>query len=194
MFYSFCVHFVRIIMHFLFPIKVYGTENIPKEGGVIIAVNHKSNFDPVVAGITCPRKLRFMAKSELFKNKFFGSLITKLGAFPVQRGVGDIGAIKSAFKIFKNGETMLIFPEGGRVKNGKKRRAKPGVALIAKKANVPVVPVLIDGEYKWMRRINVIYGKPIYSSENGEESLTTENLQNFADEILDAIYGLSEVC
>lgn len=192
MFYSFCVHLVRIVMHCMFRIKTYGTENVPKEGGIVIAVNHKSNFDPVVAGITCPRKLRFMAKSELFKNKFFGSLITKLGAFPVQRGVGDIGAIKSAFKIFKNGEAMLIFPEGGRVKNGKKRRAKPGVALIAQKANVPVVPVLIDGEFKWMSKINVIYGKPIYDTESTGEAITSESMQIFADKILDTIYGLSK--
>ena len=97
---------------------------MPAEGPAILAMNHRSNFDPVMAALTCPRQLRFMAKSELFEPKVFGSLIRKLGAFPVHRGKGDLAAIKAAFNIFKAGEVMLMFPEGGRVKRKDARQSR----------------------------------------------------------------------
>lgn len=192
MFYKICVGIVRILMKVVVRTKTVGKENVPKEGPFILAVNHKSNLDPVMAGITCPRPLKFMAKSELFKNKLFGGLIMKLGAFPVNRGTGDIGAIKAAFKIFKSGEGMLIFPEGGRVKNGVKRKAKPGVALMAQKACVPVIPVLIDGDYKWLGKITVRYGEPISFEEYRGEKLSGEEIQQLASGVLDEIYKLGQ--
>ena len=112
MFYNIAVWIVRVALLVVFRIKTVGRENIPKEGGVIIAYNHRSYWDPVMAGLTCPRKLRFMAKEELFKNKFFGFLIKSLGAFPISRGHGDLGAIKGSLKILAQGDAMLIFPEG----------------------------------------------------------------------------------
>ena len=192
MLYSFCVRLLEVIFFFVFRIRKTGTENIPKEGAALLAVNHKSNFDPIIAGITCPRKLRFMAKAELFNNKLFGGLISRLGAFPIHRGVGDIGAIKSAFKIFNEGEIMLIFPEGSRIKEGQKRRAKPGVALIAEKSCVPVIPVLIDGKYKWMGKITVRFGKPISYEKYKGARLTGEEIQSLSDEILESIYSLGK--
>ena len=87
---------VRLFLLFAFRIKVTGKENMPVDGGAVVVINHRSNWDVVIAGIASPRQLGFMAKSELFKNKLLGGLITALGAFPVQRGKGDIGAIKAA--------------------------------------------------------------------------------------------------
>lgn len=190
MFYWICVKIVHFVMLLMFRIKTVGKENLPKNGGVILAVNHKSDFDPVMAGITCPRKLCFMAKAELFKNKLFGGLIKRLGAFPVHRGTGDVGAMKTAFKILKSDGVMLIFPEGGRVKNGEHRRAKSGVAMIAQKMCVPVVPVLIDGDYKWMHRITVKYGKPISFEEYKGKKVSQEEIQELADGVLEEIYKL----
>lgn len=189
MFYRVCKGIVRFVMLFIFRIKTEGKENLPKEGGVIFAVNHKSDFDPVVAAICCPRQLNFMAKSELFKNKFFGALIKKLGAFPVHRDSGDVGAFKAALKILRDDKVMLIFPEGGRVKKGQKRRAKPGVAMIAQKAGVPVLPVLIDGDYKWMNKITVKIGKPISFEEYRSRKLSGDEIQELADNILESIYA-----
>ena len=191
MFYSFTVAVVRIVMLFCFRIKKIGLENVPKEGGVILAINHKSDFDPVMIGITSPRKLNFMAKAELFNNKLFGGLIKKLGAFPVHRNSGDVGALKASFKILKNDGAMLIFPEGGRVKKGEKRRAKSGVAMIAQKTCVPVVPVYIGGEYKWMHKVTVTYGEPMYFDEYKDKKLSGEEIQLLADGVLDKIYSLS---
>lgn len=191
MFYKVCRVIVRFVMLFVFRLKFVGQENLPAEGGVIVAFNHKSNFDPVMAGLSCKRKLRFMAKEELFKNPLFGALIKALGAFPVRRGKGDIGAIKSSLKILGEGNVMLMFPEGHRIKDGRKVKAKPGVALIAQRAQVPVVPVCISGEYKWMHKITVTYGKPISLEEYYGQKLEQEKIQQIADNVLDEIRALS---
>lgn len=193
MFYNICYAIVRFVMLFVFRIKVVGGENIPEEGGVIAAFNHKSNWDPVIAGLSCPRPLRFMAKEELFENFVFGALIKKLGAFPVHRGKGDIGAIKSSLKILGEGEAMLMFPEGHRIKDGRKVKAKPGVALIAQRAQVPIVPVNISGEYKWMHRVTVTYGKPVSLEEYYGQKLEQEKIQEIADNVLDEIRNLQTV-
>lgn len=191
MFYKVCRVIVRFVMLFVFRLKFVGQENLPAEGGVIVAFNHKSNFDPVMAGLSCKRKLRFMAKEDLFKNPLFGALIKALGAFPVRRGKGDIGAIKSSLKILGEGNVMLMFPEGHRIKDGRKVKAKPGVALIAQRAQVPVVPVCISGEYKWMHKITVTYGKPISLEEYYGQKLEQEKIQQIADNVLDEIRALS---
>lgn len=190
MLYKIAIAVVRLMTFFMFPLRAEGTENVPKEGAVIIAYNHNSNLDPVMAGITCPRQLSFMAKSELFKNKLFGGLIKALGAFPVQRGTGDVGAFRTAFKIFKDGGAMLIFPEGGRVKSGQTRRAKPGVAMLATRGKVPVIPAHIKNGYRWMRTVTVVYGKPMDFSEYYDKKLTQEETQALADGVLENIYKL----
>ncbi len=190
MFYSIVGVFLKIVLFFCFRIKVVGTENIPKKGGMILAVNHRSNLDPVIAGYSCPRPLTFMAKSELFKNPLFGKLITALGAFPVHRGSGDIGAIRSAFSILKSGKAMLIFPEGHRVKEGEKSKAQPGVAMIAQRSKVPVIPVFIEGKYRWMSKIIIHYGKPVDLNEYYDRRISSEECQQMADKILDEMYSL----
>ena len=182
MFYRIALWIVRVVVFFVFRIKTVGKENIPKEGGVIIAYNHRSYWDPVVAGLTCPRKLRFMAKEELFKNKFFALLIKSLGAFPISRGRGDLGAIKGSLKILSGGEAMLIFPEGRRVRDGSRPKVKPGAAAIAHRAKVPVIPASIAGDYKWMHKITVTYGEPVYL--DFARKLTPEETQAAADDII----------
>ncbi len=190
MLYRVLVKILRFLLLFAFRIKYTGKENVIKEGPFILAVNHKSLLDPILAGIACPRQLSFMAKAELFKNKLFGGLISRLGAFPIHRGSGDINALKTAFKILKNGGAMLIFPEGRRVKNGERPRAKSGVAVIAQKMNVPVIPVLIDGDYKWMNKITVRIGEPISFEEHAGKKLSSEELQALAEDVLTTIYNL----
>lgn len=186
MLYGFAKGLVTVLLAFAFRLRKTGTENVPKEGPVIIAYNHRSDLDPVVAALTCPRQLNFMAKSELFENKLFGGLIKKLGAFPVHRGRGDVGAIKAALTILKNDGVMLIFPEGGRIKAGQRVKAKPGVAMIAQKTGVPVIPALIDGKYGFMRKITVRYGKPI--TFDSTKKCSGDELQAMADHVLEEIY------
>lgn len=183
---------LNVFLHCAFRYKIIGRENFPKVGGAIVAVNHRSYWDVIFAGVTSKRPLRYMAKSGLFKNPIFGRLITKLGAFPVQRGKGDIGAIKSALAILKSGNLMLIFPEGRRVLDGSHTTAKSGVALIALKAQVPVIPVCISGKYGFMKKITVSVGKPMNFEEYYDKKVDAGKLQEISDDILNAVYALEE--
>lgn len=185
MFYTVILSLVRVFMFFVFRIRISGKENIPKDGGCILAVNHRSNWDVIIAGLSCGRHLRFMAKYELFENKFFGWLIKNLGAFPVHRGAGDIGAIKGALSILKQNEMMLMFPEGRRVKDENKAvHAKTGVAMLAHRARVPVIPAYISGEYKWMHKITITFGEPVMFDMLYGQKLDGEKLQELSDQVL----------
>lgn len=181
---------LKAFLYTVFRVKVEGQENVPKDGGAIVALNHRSYWDVVFAGALMPRPLRYMAKSGLFKNPVFGALITALGAFPVQRGKGDIGAIKSALKILGDKNIMLIFPEGKRVLNGERVKAKPGVALISLKARVPVIPICISGEYKLFHKINFKIGEPLEFSQSYGKKVDGGELQLLSDRVLDNVYAL----
>ena len=190
MLYYIAITIIRFLLFFVVRLRVKGLKNIPSEGGMILALNHRSNYDPVFAAVACTRRLTFMAKAELFKNRFFGALLKNLGAFPVNRGSGDIGAIKSAFSILDSGRVMLIFPEGRRIKQGMESKAQPGVAMIAHRTGVPVVPAYIDGDVKWMRKITVTFGEPITLDEYKDKKLNSQELQEVANGILEKIYSL----
>ncbi len=126
-------------------VRVSGLENIPELGRVILISNHISNYDAPFIACSINRRFHAMAKVELYKNKVFGRLLYLLGAFPVKRGEGDIGAIKMAMKILKREDALLIFPEGTRG-NGKEILSfNSGFAVLAEKMNAPVVPVYLSG-------------------------------------------------
>jgi 1-acyl-sn-glycerol-3-phosphate acyltransferase len=151
----------------LYRLRVRGLEHLP-EGGFVLAANHTSNFDPWPLGISLlpHRQLRFMAKSELF-NPVLAPLLRAGGAFKVRRGEGDLEAMRTAAELARQGEIVVMFPEGTRQKKGlrKKHRARPhtGAARIALAAGVPLVPAAITGTDRLSRlgRLQVTYGEPI---------------------------------
>ncbi|WP_028950325.1 lysophospholipid acyltransferase family protein [Sulfurihydrogenibium subterraneum] len=153
-------------------IEVVGVENIPLEGGCIIAANHRSHFDPPVINIISPRPVIFLAKKELFEVPILGWFIKKAGAIPVRRDSRDTTAIKKSITLLKEGFVIGIFPEGSRARPGEFRKPQPGVGYLIEKAKVPVIPVLIEGTDKvlpvnskipklFKYNINVLVGKPI---------------------------------
>ena len=188
MFYRIVIALAKVLYFFIYRIKSVGQENVIKSGGVIYAANHKSWADPIVIALTSKRQLTFMGKKELFKFKPFGYILKALGAFPVNRGTGDVGAVKTGLKILKEGKVMMIFPEGKRVDKGEIVPAKPGVAMFATHAKVPVVPITVVGEYKLWHKITVIYGEPIYFDEYYGQKLTSEKLTELSQKVLDTIY------
>ncbi len=190
MFYKIICVILRGVLHLSFRVSVEGRENMPAEGGGIVAMNHRSNWDVPVAGLTSPRKLGFMAKAEMFKSKIGNWLFSSLGAFPVQRGKGDIGAVKAALSRLKEGQLVAMFPEGRRVKEGAVSEPKPGVVMLAIKAKVPVIPVHISGTYKWFGKIKVSFGKPIYYEEFYGEKLAVEDLQVLSNGLMATINAL----
>ena len=179
---------VRLIiggfLRFIFRIKIYGKENMPAEGAVIVAMNHRSNWDGPVAVTTLPRQLAIMGKKELFNNPILRPILRWAGAFPVSRGKGDIGAIKAALTALKDGKAFAIFPEGTRVKGEQEHHAKAGVAMLAERTGAPIIPVAISGRYRLFSSIKIYIDKPIYvKSENGEK-LTGEQLQDVSDYLI----------
>ncbi len=184
---------LRFFLFFVFRIEVTGREKLPKDKGAIAAINHRSNWDAVVLGATTPRPLGFMAKAELFKNKIFGALLTALGAFPVQRGKGDLSAIKAALSRLRNNEIVAMFPEGTRVKEGENVEPKQGAVVLATRAQVPVVPINISGKYKWMSKITITYGEPIYYSQFAGEKPTVEDLHKLSVDLMGIIRSMSVV-
>ena len=118
MLYGFLKGILPTMFRIIYRAEVHGEENVPKEGGAIIAANHISLWDPPFVGAFCPRRVSFMAKKELFENSVFSSIITKLGAFPVNRGAADRNAIKTALSVLSEGKCLGLFPEGTRSKDG----------------------------------------------------------------------------
>lgn len=150
-----------------FRLRSRGIENLP-DGGFVLAANHTSNFDPWPLGIPLfpHRQLRFMAKSELF-NPILKPILVGGGAFPVRRGQADLEAIGRAVELVRDGEVVVMFPEGTRRKKGLRKkyeaRAHTGAARIALTAGVPLVPAAIKGTDRLSRLapLRVAYGRPI---------------------------------
>ncbi|MBR5152433.1 MAG: 1-acyl-sn-glycerol-3-phosphate acyltransferase [Clostridia bacterium] len=183
------------VLHLLFRIRVEGIENIPTDRNVLVCANHLSLFDPPLLGTCLPVQLRYMAKEELFKNRLFGSLLRAVGAFPIRRGKHDVGALRSAVKMLKDGECVAIFPEGGRSKTkGKMRKGKSGAAMIASKSGVDILPVGICGDYRLFSTMTVRVGKPIPMDAYFDRKVETEELQEMTQcRIMPAIAELAEV-
>jgi len=153
-----------------FDLKTYGVKNVPKTGGALMISNHQSYLDPVLLGVNLPRPLSYLAKSELFRNRFLAWLITSLRAFPVRQGKGDKAAIEETIRRLREGHMLNIFPEGTRTETGEIAPIQRGAALVVRRANVPIVPVVIVGSWEaWPYRqkmfrphpIRVLYGKPL---------------------------------
>ncbi|MFD1449973.1 lysophospholipid acyltransferase family protein [Oceanobacillus sojae] len=161
MLYNFAKFIFTILFYPMYRIKVTGKHHIPKKGPVIICTNHTSNLDPPVVGTTASRTIHFMAKEELFNGKFLGGLLRRVHAFPVKRGLADRNALRGGLKILEEGETLGLFPEGTRSKDGKPGNPLPGVGFFALRSQAEVVPCVIISEYKLFRRTKIIYGKPM---------------------------------
>ena len=160
----------RVTTTLAFDLKVYKQDYVPMRGGVVIASNHQSYLDPVLIASQLKRPLSFLAKSELFENKYFGWLIRNLNAFPVKQGAGDVGAVKETIRRLQEGHALNLFPEGSRCDDGEIGPMQAGIGLIIRKAGVPVVPAAIDGSFQaWPktrtlpkpRPIRMLYGPPM---------------------------------
>jgi glycerol-3-phosphate dehydrogenase (NAD(P)+) len=131
--------------HLYFRLSRVGREHIPETGPVIFAANHRSFLDPFVIGTLLKRPVYYVAKKELFANRLIGWILNSLGAFPVDRGAGDQGAMETARQILERGDAVVIFPEGTRIRPGSLGRPKRGVGRLALETGAPVIPVAVIG-------------------------------------------------
>ncbi len=199
MLYKFCWYLFNIIFKFWLRWDIYGLENIPVTGPVVLASNHLSLLDPPVVGTAANRKVNFMAKAELFEPPVFGPVIRRMGAFPVHRGAADRQAMKTAIGLLQKGEIVGVFPEGTRSKTGALGRAGEGAFMMAAWTKAAIVPVLITGtdfkRHPGWPKVQVIFGKPLaYATEakpNKENLAVITNLWVTAMHELEARYKKS---
>jgi len=177
----------RLFFPLLLDIRISGRENIPRTGPVLLVSNHRSYTDPVVLGMTCPRPIHYLAKSELFGHNWaFKRLISALGSVSIRRDGHAGSTIRRAEELLAAGKVVGMFPEGGIHMPG---QLKPGVALIAARADVPIVPVRLSGTRGMYepeayllraRKVRVEVGRSFRSRDVGDPS----NRAQFAERLL----------
>jgi 1-acyl-sn-glycerol-3-phosphate acyltransferase len=182
----------KFVSFFLFPRKVYGWEHIPRQGGFIIASNHVSNMDPVVLGISCLRRINFVAKAELFEKQPLKYILPKLGAFPIKREAADLSALKETLSRLKKSNPVLVFVEGTRRIGNAVPKAQSGVGFLAAKSGLPVIPVYVNGTQNVMPpRSKKLHRKPVTVRFGPPVKLDlTKDYKDIAQTILDAIYRI----
>lgn len=198
--FAFCRWLVRVFFYRLGGgFRSFGRDNIPRTGAVIFAPIHVSHVDPPAVACGCSRRMRFMAKAELFDHKFFGWLIGSLGAFRVNREESDTESIRTTIDLLNSGEAVLVFPEGTRGDGKTMLPVARGVAMLAKKTNAQVVPVgLIGTVDKWPKgaskprraRVTVVYGKPFTYTEVCTDTSEKRNRETFAKVLAEKICAL----
>jgi 1-acyl-sn-glycerol-3-phosphate acyltransferase len=148
------------------PLRVYGSERVPATGGVVLALNHFSWFDPPAFGAACPRNIRYMAKIELHRVKLVGPLIRSFGAFSVRRGQSDREAVRLMRQCVRDGDVLGLFAEGTRQRSGVPGEVKAGAAMVALQERVPIVPAAIHGSQFWklgnFEPVSVAWGRPLF--------------------------------
>jgi 1-acyl-sn-glycerol-3-phosphate acyltransferase len=138
---------------------VRGRQHVPRNGGLIVAANHISFWDPPMIGAALPREMHFLAKEELFRTPGLGLLIRSVNAIPIRRGVADLSGLARALEVLRDGKALLMFPEGSRMRDGELHPARPGVGMMAVQGDVPIVPCYISGSNRparwWHRGVRV---------------------------------------
>ena len=171
--------------------EIIGLENIPKEGPLIFCGNHRSYLDPPLLVATAKRDMKFLAKEELYKNKFLAFLSWVFEAIPVKRDEKDISAIKTSLKDLKEGKCIALFPEGTRNGLEKGEKVKDGVAFFAVRSGAKVLPCGIKGGTKEKRKVTITYGKPLdYSKYKGSKD--KEILEKITNEVMENILDLAK--
>jgi 1-acyl-sn-glycerol-3-phosphate acyltransferase len=193
---------VSILSKVLFRPTVEGVENIPLTGPVLIAPIHRSNVDFAVSLFISPRKVFFMAKDGIFQNRLFGALLTRLGAFPVNRDGADRESMRLSEEVLRRGQALVLFPEGTRKEGIHVEPLHDGAMFIAARTGAMVVPVGISGSDRAMphgsklprfAKIHVVVGKAI-APPSGEGRVSRSEIAAKSEELrreLEAVYAES---
>jgi len=196
-FYSKAKFVLAGLIRKLWRIRVVGAENERPDATYLICANHQSMLDPVLLGAAIEHNPRYMAKAELMKIPGLKQLITALGAYSVDRGGSDVMAIKKTIAMLKDGESIIMFPQGTRHKgvDPKTTKVKFGCAMIAAKAGVPVLPIFIqvkDHKVRLFRKTIIRIGKAISPEELAAVAEGPEDYRHGAELIFSRITSLEE--
>jgi len=186
--YNVAVFFVKIFYKIFFFAKAEGLENIPKSGGMIFCGNHQTFHDPVIISAFAGVKFKFLAKAELFKNKFLAWFFKSVGCVPVDRHGNDLKAMKICMNLLKDGNPLMLFPEGTRSCKHLDD-VKPGAILFATKTQVPIIPVGISN-LKFFGKTKVVFGKPIYYTEYYDKKISSDEYKKITNHLMLNIYDM----
>ncbi len=197
--------FFRAVFAIYFRWRTFGAENVPMNGGVILASNHASFLDPPLVGAGLKRGINFLARESLFRFPIMGAVLRSWNVVPVDREGGGAKGLKNILDRLLNGAGIILFPEGTRTKDGQLQPARSGIGLTVIKSTAPVVPVRVFGTFaaygrnhKFPRphRLVVKYGRPMNFEALRAEAKTCDKMrlkaiyQQVADEIMAAIARL----
>lgn len=173
--------------------RVVGVQNVPMRGPLIVACNHISYVDPVALGVALPRPVWYMAKVELFRIPVLGPMLGALGAYPVDRGKGDVAAIRGSLRVLKEEKAIGIFPEGTRNLHGD-ATLHTGVALLASLSGAPVLPAFVRGgdRAKQLGKLSVAFGEPMSLAGGHNGKASREELANWTNAIMAQVRALGE--
>ncbi len=194
--YNIFYNLAKFLAHFFLRLRVVHPERMIEEGPLILAVNHSSYFDPPLAGICSKRAVYYLARKSLMDWPFFGPLFPDMNVIPVERDGNDMSALRDVIKKIREGNGVVLFPEGTRSLDGNLQPARAGIGLIIAKTGAPVLPMRIFGAYdafpkgsKAMRLVpvTVVIGNPVRFSPGELVPATREIYQRLSDRVMDAI-------
>lgn len=196
-----------VVLRFLYTclggIRFEGREWVPRKGGVLITPNHISDADPTAVGLALPRACYFMAKEELFQIRLLGPFLRVMRTFPVRRYSADRGALARAERLLRQGEAVVIFPEGRLSEDGSLQELLPGALLVAQRTGVPIVPTIIEGTDRLIpygqlmprhagRRIVIRFGPPVTFAELAGGQQGSEALRVAAQRLREILLELQQ--
>lgn len=192
MFFYHLIRTLSFVVRPFYPVKFINKENVPKNGAALFVVNHSIWYDPVALAYSTRRHIRYIAKSEIFKNPIFGFLLRKAGIFPVHRGNDDISAIRTSLSILKNGGLLCIFPEGTRGKYKQELQTfHDGAAMIALMSKAPCIPVYMQ-QFRLFRRTKVHFGKPVDFGQLLQKKVGSYEMKQATQIIVDCYHHLMQ--
>lgn len=164
-YYSAARFSASVVLGLLSRWEVRGRRNIPRSGGLVVASNHVSFWDPPLVGAAISREVHYLAKEELFGHPVLGPLLRSVNCIPIRRGAADLSGLSRAIEILKRGGALVMFPEGSRMRDGALHPARPGLGLISVQADAHIVPCYVSGSNRsgrwWLGgpRVRIWFGK-----------------------------------
>ncbi len=189
----------KFLAEFFFSRRIIHPERMIEEGPLLLAVNHSSYFDPPLAGTCSRRGVYYLARKSLLKWPFFGPLFPAMNVIPVEREGNDMSALREVIKKVREGNGIVLFPEGTRSKDGRLQPAQAGLGFIIAKTMAPVLPMRIFGAHeafpknsKGFRftRITVVLGEPIHFTPEDVKSADRDTYQRLSNRVMEAIAAL----
>lgn len=193
MLFAFCFSMLWLPVRILYPTKVIGKENIKKVEGAVLTCNHYSNMDPIILDIYLNKKIMFLGKQELFKNKLFAYCLKRFGGYPVNRDKPELSSIKFALNCLKDNKFLGVFPEGTRNKDlgeNELLQLKNGAIMFASKSDKSIIPMIIYKRPRIFRRNYIVVGEEIKIEGENSKKLTPEEVESNTKRLVGALKDL----